>query len=57
MDNDSDRNDANKDKKVHTDTIVGFKPLMYFCFDHTVIDYERHPQTVAITCPKYALST
>jgi hypothetical protein len=57
MDNDSDRNNANKDKKVHTDTIVGFKPLMYFCFDHTVIDYERHPQTVAITCPKYALST
>ena len=31
------------------DTIVGFKPLMYFCFDHL----SQQQDTVALTCPRY----
>ena len=30
------------------DTIVGFRPLMYFCFDHM----SNQPKTVALTCPR-----
>lgn len=31
------------------DTVVGFKPLMYFCFDHLL----NQQDTVALTCPRY----
>ena len=40
----------------HKEVVVGFKPLMYFCFDRMETT-EGSSETVAVTCPKSPLTT
>ena len=36
------------------DTVVGFKPLMYFCFDR-MMNNDNGISSVAVTCPRVEL--
>ena len=57
-------NQADRQMKAKKDTVVGYRPLMYFCFDQLRLD-QLNPapdsdnktvlETVAITCPKIKL--
>ena len=41
----------NNDVNRGGDRVVGYKPLMYFCFDE-IVHARNRIETVAVTCPK-----
>lgn len=46
-------------KKSHRNAKVGYKPMMYFCFDLKLKDGGLGPnlESVALTCPKPAFTS